>query len=404
MKTILATLLGLVCGSAWLAAADLMLSNKFGEVTAELFVPGDVPVLRGLYVHAANYKLKPDDRWAEAGRAIGFGHVSVDIDRKANNRPTKLRKALDEALVEFAAKSGHKELPNLPLAGTGHSAGGWVTQIILKTPERAITAAIDCGWIVDSTKLNPPDKAVPMLFTLGAIPDAFKMLPDITNKFIPARTAGWPWALGVQHGCAHDFGNAAALMLPWMNALIAARLPPVASTLNAPPKLHDLRLEVGWLGDLNSISNQWATIAPWAEFQGDRSRAAWFPNRAVAFIWRAWQTEDSPVVLEAAAADSSARLLPWNTKAARDLLVNPGVAILIGVTMRENFSVRKIQFFDGDELLGVAEAAPWQLTWRKPAAGAHAIHAVWETSEDRKGAVNPALVVVRSQVERPTTR
>ena len=101
--------LNLSCG------ADLVLSNKFGEVTAEIFLPGDVPVLRGLYVHAANYKLKPDDRWAEAGHVIGFGHVSIDIDRKANNRPAKLRKALDEALNEFVSKSGHKELPNLPL-------------------------------------------------------------------------------------------------------------------------------------------------------------------------------------------------------------------------------------------------------------------------------------------------
>ena len=140
------------------AADDLVVSNRFGEVTAELFLPGDVPVLRGLYVHAANYKLTPGDRWAESARVIGFGNLSVDIDRKANNRPAKLRLALDAALVDFATKSGHKELPHLPLAGTGHSAGGWVTQIILKTPARALTAAIDCAWVVDSTKLNPPDK------------------------------------------------------------------------------------------------------------------------------------------------------------------------------------------------------------------------------------------------------
>lgn len=381
--------------SVTFSSADLVLSNKFGEVTAEIFIPGDVPVLRGLYVHAANYKLKPDDRWAEAGRVIGFGHVSIDIDRKANNRPTKLRKALDEALKDFAVKSGHAELPNLPLAGTGHSAGGWVTQIILKTPERAIAAAIDCAWIADATKLNPPDKLVPMLFTLGAIPDDFKMLPDITNKFIPARASGWPWGLGVQHGCAHDFGNTASLALPWINTIITARLPNDASALERPPKLRDLKLEDGWLGDIGSISNQWATIAPWSEFKGDRTRAAWFPDRTMAFLWRAWQTKDSPVILEATAADGSASLPPWTPKTARDLMLNPGVDVQLSVRIHEGLTLKKAQFLDGDTVLGEVEAAPWQITWKTPQAGAHGIHAVWESTEGQRGAVNPGLVVVR---------
>jgi hypothetical protein len=396
MRTWATTLIGFIGASACVFAADLVLSNKFGEVTAELFIPADVPILRGLYVHAANYKLQPDDRWAEAGRAIGVGHVTVDIDRKANNRPAKLRKGLDAALVDFAAKSGHRELPHLPLAGAGHSAGGWVTQIILKTPGRAVGAAIDCAWIVDSTKLNPPDKTVPMLFTLGAIPDAFKMPPDITNKFLPARADGWPWGLGVQHGCAHDFGNAAALMLPWLNAVIAARLPHAPSVLDAPPKLRDLRLVDGWLGDLGTISNQWAIIAPWSDFKGDRSRAAWFPSRGVAMIWRAWQSMDSPVVLVASAADGAAKLPPWSPKAARDLMINPGVDIHLGVKADDGIRMRKVQYFAGDELLGELTAAPWQFTWRQPQPGVHGVHAAWEASDGRKGAVNPALVIVRS--------
>jgi hypothetical protein len=135
----------------------------------------------------------------------------------------------------------------------------------------------------------------------------------------------------------------------------------------------------------------------WAEFRGDKSRAAWFPNRRVAFVWRAWQAKDSPVVLAASAADGSANLPPWSPKTARDLMVNPGVDFSVGVTIREEFSVKRIQFFEGDELLGEAGTAPWQFTWRKPAPGAPAVHAVWETSDGRKGAVNPALVVVRHE-------
>ncbi len=380
------------------AAEDLVLSNKFDEVTAAIFIPGDVPVLRGLYVHAANYTLKPDDRWAEAGRAISFGHLALDIDRRLNNRPQKLRQALDLALPAFAAQSGHRELPNLALAGTGHSAGGWVTQILLKTPERAIATAIDCAWVVDPAKLNPADKSVPMLFTLGAIPDAFNMLPDVEKHFLPARQQGYLWGLGLQWGCAHDFGNAAALMLPWLNNVIAARLPADASALDAAVNLRDLRLEDGWLGDLRTISNTWAAIAPWAEFAGDRSKAAWFPNRAVAFIWRAWQTKNSPVAIQAR-VDGSAQLPPWNPKATRDLMVNPGVAIQLAATVRDGLEMQSIQFFDGDRLIGESASAPWLVMWHQPTPGAHALHAVWTAREKQQGAVNPALVIVRSKAK-----
>ena len=204
-----------------LRAADFFYSNKFDNVVAEVFVPGDTPVVRGMIVHAANYALKPGDRWAEFGRSIGFGHVALNMDnvRSAGNRGPRLRAALDKALKECAERTGHKELLNVPLAGTGHSAGGLVTPTLLATPERVITLTIDCGWVSDPKKFKPADRLVPQLFTLGAIPDAFKMLPGIESNFVPARAESWPWALGVQHGCAHDYGNSAVLQITWMHAI-----------------------------------------------------------------------------------------------------------------------------------------------------------------------------------------
>ena len=59
--------------------------------------------------------------------------------------------------------------------------------------------------------------------------------------------------------------------------------------------------------------------------------------------------------------------------------------------------VRSVQYFDGNILLGSASAPPWKFAWREPRPGAHAIHAIWETTDDRHGAVNPALVVIRGR-------
>ena len=380
-------------------AADFLYSNKFDNVVAEVWIPGDAPVVRGMIVHAANYALKPGDRWAEFGRSIGFGHVALNLDnvRSAGNRGPRLRAALDKALKECAEQTGRRELLQVPFAGTGHSAGGLVTPTLLATPERVLTLTIDCGWVSDPKKFKPADKAVPMLFTLGAVPDAFKMLPGIESNFVPARADGWPWALGLQHGCAHDFGNSATLQIAWMSRIIASRLPSDADTRSVSPRLRDLKLEDGWIGDIGSISNQWATIGPWGEFKGDKSRAAWFPNRAVAYVWRAWQTKDSPVTLEASAADGSAKLPEWSPTSPRDLMLNPGVDVHLSVSTSGGLSVKRVHFFDGDSLLGEATAAPWQFTWRKPAQGAHAVHAVWDGANGVRGAVNPALVVIRGK-------
>lgn len=319
----------------------------------------------------------------------------MDNVRAAGNRGPRLRAALDRALTACAEQTGRRGLLNAPLAGTGHSAGGLVTPTLLATPERVITLTIDCGWVSDPRKLKSADKRVPMLFTLGAVPDAFKMLPGIESNFVPARAENWPWALGVQHGCAHDYGNSAVLQIPWLAGIIAARLPQEAGARVGTSELRPVKLETGWLGDVASTANQWAAIAPWAEFQGDRSRAAWFPNRAVAMVWRAWQTKDSPVVLEAASTEGTTKLPAWSPKTARDLMVASGVDIQLGATVREGYEARWLQFFDGDQLLGEVKSAPWQLVWKNPTPGAHALFVQWESSAGKPGAANPALVVVK---------
>jgi len=51
------------------ADKDTILKTKVGPVDVGLFIPADAEPLRGLYVHAAHYRIKADDRWAEASRA-----------------------------------------------------------------------------------------------------------------------------------------------------------------------------------------------------------------------------------------------------------------------------------------------------------------------------------------------
>ncbi len=377
------------------ADEDTILKTKVGPVDVGLFIPADTKPLRGLYVHAAHYRIKSTDRWAEASRAIGFGHIALNINLKLNNRPKKLRKGLDEALKEFAAKTGRSELTHLPMIGMGHSAGGMVVPVLLASPERAITTCVSCGWITDPKKLKPADKSMPMLFTLGAIPDAFKMLPGIESRFLPARREGLAWGLGLQWGCAHDFANSATLFIPWCEAVSAMRLPKYAPRSGRPVKLRDVQLSDGWLGQWPTIETNLATVAPYRDYKGDKTKTVWLPSRSVAFVWRAIQSKDPPVVLEASAKDSSAKLPKANPKSERQMTVAPGGSIVLRATVGKGVDISRIQYYDGDRPIGESTKAPWRFEWTQPPAGCRPVWAMWTSSDGKKGVSNPALIIVR---------
>jgi hypothetical protein len=386
---------GVYAAEAPAVQEDVVLGADVGNVNVRIFIPRQADRVRGLIVHAANYGLKSDDRWAELCRQHRFAHVAMNIPnvQKANNRQQALGKALEQGLAEFATKSGHPELTRLPMVGTGHSAGGLVTGVLLKTPDRTLTNTIDCGWVMDPAKLSPEAAAVPALFTMGAIPDAFKMLPAIERNFEPARKNGSPWAVGVQWECAHDFGNAATLQIAWIDAIIRARLPADASA-----KLRDIQLADGWLGDRSTIETNFASINAWGDFKADRSVAAWFPNRSVASVWRAWESKDSPVTLDAAAVDGKSKLPARAPKVSRDLQVDPGVDVVLSATVKGDLSPKSIRFYDGDEVIGQGSAAAedWRLTWKSAPPGCHFIYAQWEAADGKPGVSNPALIIVRT--------
>jgi hypothetical protein len=365
---------------------DVVLKTHVGEVDVQIFIPRVDGPVRGLIVHAANYGLKADDRWAELCRQIKFAHVAMNIPnvQRATGRHQKLSKALGEGLKEFAVTSGRAELMGLPLIGTGHSAGGLVTGVLLKDPARTITNCIDCSWVMDSTKLSPEAARVPALFTMGAIPDAFKMLDAIDQHFYPARQKNLPWGLGVQWACAHDFGNSATLMFAWIDAMVRMRMAGDSGTLQ------DVKLEEGWLGDPSSVSGTWATVAPYAQYPGERAKAAWFPNRAVAWTWRAWQAKDSPGGLRARADEAA--LPDWSAKRAMDLMADAGAEITLSV--RTERPLKRVRYFDGDVLIGEGAGEGWKLAWRNAARGCHVVHAQWDNEAGKPGAANPALIIV----------
>jgi hypothetical protein len=381
------------------AGDDRIVTTRVGEVSARLYIPEEIKVCRGLMVHTMSDIMTSTDRWAELCKLLQWAHIELNISRGATQRPLKLRAALDESLKQFAAQCGHPELAHLPMAGAGLSAGGMVTGVMLKSPERTITSCVSCGWITDPTKQSPEEVRIPMLFTIGAINDAFNMVPDVEGKFYPGRKDGRLWALGFMWGCKHDFGPSATFFVPWIKTIAEARVPQDWDPLKGPAVLKEIKLEDGWLGDCATWETTWAAIAPYNEFKGDKSKAVWLPNRAMAYLWRAFQSKDAPVELTASAGKD--QLKRYQPRAGQQLVVDPGQDVAIGAIGVEGLNVKKIGYYAGDVPLGESAAAPWSVVWKSPAPGPYPLLATWETADGKPGATTAALVIVRMKRAAP---
>ena len=105
--------------------------------------------------------------------------------------------------------------------------------------DRLMTAAIDCSWVfgvkpkrhakyqeseADFLQRQATTDQIPLIFTMGAIPDAFNMIPAIAAHYDPARQRQARWTLGFEWDKAHKVGNSITLFAAWFQAMAQVRL------------------------------------------------------------------------------------------------------------------------------------------------------------------------------------
>jgi hypothetical protein len=379
--------------------ADLLLHTNIESagVEVDLFIPKESQPVRGILVHAVGYEMKTSGRWPTLCRELGFAHLVTKISLKGNNRPRRLREAMLAALEQFAKEQDMPELTQVPRVGVGMSAGGMCISMLMEQPEKLLTNAVSCSWVTDPEKIGPENAMIPELYVIGAKPDAFKMLPAIDNHYVPAVKAGRPWALGLQHECKHDWANSGTLFVPWIKGIARLRIPTDVKR-GDPVQLKKVEFESGWRGDRSTINGQYAKVVPAEEYEGEAGNVVWLPDRATAFVWRAWQTKDSPVNLRASTSDGTSKLAAFNPKKSFGMSVSEGKDISLGVEITDDVEIKSdselsnLRFYHEDVLVGEADESH-QLVWKSPRLGTHVIWAEYEV-DGRKAATNPALICV----------
>ncbi len=368
-------------------ATDLVVHMKRPEADLMLVIPAESNPVRAVLIHGANKRLKPDTRWTELTRSLGYAHLVVKIDMSKNRRPRRLRTNIAGGLNDYATLLERPELANAPLATVGHSAGGMALPALIPFADRFLTTANDCSWVFKRDRLEkaPHMKESPLLFTIRAIPDAFNMIPAIEQDYDPTRAEGAPWSLGFEWGKAHKVGNAVTLFASWFPAVDEVRL-------SEEGKIISLNQDNAWLGSREDWDSPYPTIASAAEYTGDKTKAVWLPTKAFAYTWRAYQS-NSPFALTLT-----------GPKTLKDAGLGKGLQVqgpagqtwTLGIKGEGN--LKRVRFFREDIVLGEVTEAPWTATWTGP-VGPHVLHAEWTLEDGTIGVTRPALVICTGRHE-----
>jgi hypothetical protein len=316
-------------------------------VTYELWIPDSVRTLRGIILHQhgagttasiEGSTAAHDLHWqalarkwdcALWGSSYHVQNEKIDTSPGASELWFDPRrgseKAFLKALADFAAKSGHPEIERIPWALWGHSGGGiWSDVMTTLHPDRVIAVWMRSGSAL--MFLSHPE------FTRPDVPTALYKIPMMTNpgvkekpKMPPpdpdTRTEGekmkGPWLGNIAtfkeyraHGgliglapdprTGHECGDSRYLAIPFLDACLAARLPDSESK---EQKLKPMDASKAWLAPLFGDEAK-----PAKEFKGDRDKAVWLPNEAVAKAWMEY-------VKTGSTSDTTPPPAPFNLKA-----------------------------------------------------------------------------------------
>jgi len=349
------------------------------KVELRIWLPDNVPTLRGAIVNPFNTKAVEQKHWQEAVRLWDFAMIGANyFGVGAGDYAT-----LKEALKDFARQSGHKEIEHLPLCFVGMSAGAGMSMKFAEAmPERTLAVAPVCLEVGPTSEAT---RKIPVLTIFGEKDG--KQMQLLTDKLPLQRQDGARWAIAVQWGRGHEFAAANNLILPFFDQVIRKRYPRDQTPEKGPPKLLDYPEADGWLGEQDTWTTRRPAIHPAADFKGDRSKVCWLPNRQVACVWRAFVAKAPTLTIKAPAGLGDGQ--PFAPHSA-------GEPLVVSVEDRGG-KPRKVELFDGDTLLGECASMPFEFKVAKLQPGVHSLIAVATYEKDEQSVSRPCTILVKAK-------
>jgi hypothetical protein len=286
-----------VSDEQWREAVKQQGEGRREEVRFDLWLPNDVPTVRGIVVMSGHGSGESLYRRADLRKLAKELHLGLfKFVGNPMQRGFWPKSLLFERLKTFGAQSGHPELQHAPLFLYGHSNGTGFSAIFASyEPQRV------WGWVsmrpgITFQVYQPGAAQAPGLVIFGE-DDSFLARPSREENLavVPALRQNHRalWNLAVEPRTGHGPGEKTwPLVFSFLRHSFTARVPADADAKNGPVKLRTLTLQSGHLGQnwqTKPGGYQKLPIAPFADFSGDKTSASWLLNAAYAADWQVFQ-------------------------------------------------------------------------------------------------------------------
>ncbi len=363
-----------------------------------IYLPTDKPV-RGVFVcfvfHSADPREVADD-WNFALVTITRDTIK-DLgvrDRKTGKRNLGYQDQgmglVLNYLVHAAKETGHAELTQVPIVGwLGQAGGHYCKDLYQRAPERVLAWADSFGG--ELRKYPELTAEVPFAFAWeihkkdlqsGERTPPKKPVPP-KDLACAASTYGFP------HGIYSKYNY----FMAYLDRCIQVRMPNEMPPAGQPVKLKPIKFADGWVGDFQPIS-EWNPIAIADSGEADSfEHPSWLPDAYAAAMWRSYHSAQPDIRM-------TEPIIPYG-RTNRGPKMGLGYGGFLPVDKELTLKAEaegeyaKVEFYDGDRLLGAADSAPWSIDGVKFTAGLHAIYAVGVSKDGQRTASQPAIAVAK---------
>ncbi len=267
------------------------------EVTLDLWIPGDVELVRGVVAissHGSGKTLFEDPELRKIARDLDlalFRFLGNPIQR--GFWPRSL---LFDKLGDLGAEAGHPELPNAPLFFYGHSNGTGFSAIFTAGASDRVWGWVSMRPGTTFQVYQPRAATVPGLVIFGE-DDPFLTRPSneanlgVVALMRQKHQAVWNFAVEPHTGHGPT-KKTWPLVFSFLKHSFAARVPHDADPSKGPVKLTELDPASGFRGEnwsLNPGGNQTLKVGPAGDFGDGANESSWLLNADYAADWQSFQ-------------------------------------------------------------------------------------------------------------------
>lgn len=273
------------------------------EVKFDLWIPDGVEVVKGIVVMSGH----------GSGESL-YGHPSIAPKLRAIARELHLaifkfvgnpmqrgfwpKSLLYDRLNDMGQRARHPELAHAPLFLYGHSNGTGFSALFPATEGHRVWGWVSMRPGIAFQVYQPGAAQVPGLVIFGE-DDPFLARPSKAENLavvsLMRKKHNAVWNFAVEPKTGHGPGDKTwPLVFSFLRHTFNSRVPADADPRQGPIQLKSIAIGSGHLGtnwDAAKGGYQTLSIAPHADFAGDKSSASWLINADYAADWQSFQRD-----------------------------------------------------------------------------------------------------------------